>query len=121
MTDPLPIRQRTVSASEAEVIKPAGAVSSVFDAGRKARGPRVMLPPLDVAKLQIRKDVPLPPPSGSVTRASRYKALLDRMQPGDSVELPRRHASSLVAYAREHGIKVAVRRVSGEVTALWRL
>jgi hypothetical protein len=43
------------------------------------------------------------------------------MQPGDSVELSKRHAYSFVSCAKKHGIKVAVRRLSDEVTAVWRL
>lgn len=117
----LPVRQRTVSAAEAGTGKPSGAVSSVFEAGRKAKKPRTLLPLLDAAAVKIRKNVPLPPPDTTVARSSAYKALLDRLQPGDSVELASGHAKSCVSYAKKHNIKVAVRRLTEGTMALWRL
>jgi len=112
------ITQRTTSVGQAGVHKPAGAAASVFEAGRMAKPRRVLLDPAAVA---IKKDVPIPPSALGTRGVDRYRALLDRMAPGDCVELPWKQAEALVSKARKLGVKVTKRRISDDVLGVWRL
>lgn len=82
---------------------------------KKARAAAPVFDPLTIA-LQQR---PLPP---AVTRTgSLYQALLDRMKPGDSVDLPTSAAKSLVSAAKKTKVKLATRVLSETTTGVWRL
>lgn len=115
------VQQRRVAATSID--KPSGASSSVFDMARAAKPPRktrTLLPPLDVGSIKIRSGIPIPNP----TRApgtSPYRQLLDKLKPGDSVELDESYAKSLVSAAKKAGIKLAVRRVENGGGDRWRL
>jgi hypothetical protein len=81
--------------------------------------PRAAAPAFDPLTIELKKDRPLPP---SITSAaSRYQALLDRMQPGDSVDLPTAAAKSLVSAAKKAKVKLATRAIDDTTTGVWRL
>lgn len=122
MSDELPIRQRTVNAaSAAPLTKPAGAAASVFDAAKQAKPARKRLPPLDPSKVEIRSDVPLPPPSTGPAATSPYDSLLSKMQPGQMVELEAQHAAGLMSRGKAKGVKLAARTLAGGRKGVWRL
>jgi hypothetical protein len=75
----------------------------------------------DPAKVKIRTDVPLPPKTTGVGAQSAYDQILDRMSPGNSVELPSKQAYSLSTRAKKRGIAVALRKLNPQTTGVWRL
>ena len=100
------------------VDKPVGAASSVFDqANTQLR--RGLPAKLDLDTVEIRRGVALP--QTRVTRADAYRRLLERMEVGDSVVLPKRAAMVLVAHAKERGLRVAYRTLDAENAGVWRL
>lgn len=74
---------------------------------------------LDPSKLVIKSGVPVPSKRAPGVK-SAYAVLWQRMQTGDSVELPDRQAHGLASYVK--GIKgiAVVRRVSEGVKGVWR-
>ncbi|HMN55617.1 MAG TPA: hypothetical protein PKE15_00085 [Ottowia sp.] len=113
----LPVTQRRVSA--AGTPPPAtSAARSVFH--------QVTLPPAPkLPEIVIRKDVPLPAPRIS-NRHSQLRAAALQMQVGDSIELPLKHAHSLMRMARRAGDACTpprhfiFRRLSDARGAVWR-
>lgn len=78
--------------------------------------------PLDPEALPILKSRPLPVAvRGDCGAQSRAKQLLDRMAPGDSVDLIKRHAMTVAACAKRHKIRVAVRKLADDLYGVWRL
>jgi hypothetical protein len=77
--------------------------------------------PLDPDAVAIRAGVPIPPRSSNPVGRSVYLTLLERMKPGDMVELTRKQAASLKARAKESGIRITVRRLGEDVTGIWRV
>jgi hypothetical protein len=74
----------------------------------------------DPLAIELKPGRPLP----STTHTpgpSRYRVLLDRMKPGDSVDLPTAIAKGLVSAAKRAQVKVAARVLSETVTGVWRL
>jgi hypothetical protein len=128
--DDAPIVQRTVPATRSSGISlvdtpawsPPASKDSVMDKPtppQPTKKTRATAPAFDPLTIEVKKDRPLPPVvPGSV---SRYKALLERLQPGDSVDLPTTVAKSLVSTAKKLNIKIAVRAISAEVSGVWRL
>jgi hypothetical protein len=81
----------------------------------------VRLEPFDPLAVVIKSDVPLPPAaSGGAQRIDRCRVLLERMKPGQMVELPLPQCKSVVARAKKLGIKVAIRRLSDTNGGVWR-
>ena len=112
------------SAAQAGAPKPAGVPASVFEAGRlagaaqrKAKAPRVKAPPLpDIASIVIEAGVPCGPSARLL-----WEQLLERMQPGASVDLHDKHARSLALAARKRGVTLTRRRLTPTETRVWRL
>lgn len=127
--DDAPLVQRTVPASSSggvslvdhpawsppkEIVMPVPALTPP-----QAKKPRVAAPEFDPLTIELKKGRTLPP---IVTgKASRYKALLERMAPGDSVDLPRETAKSLLTTAKKLGIKCAGRVLDETTTGVWKL
>ena len=122
-SDPIE-KQRVVQTSiggGSPIVKPAGAVSSVFDAGKKAKPDRPPLPLLDPAKVVIRKGVPIPELlRGHQSRAALYEAVWNRLEPGAMVELENRHADAMRAWCKKHNKSATLRRLQPGVKGLWR-
>jgi hypothetical protein len=89
-------------------------------AAPQRRRARAAAPP-DPEAVSIRAGVPIPPRSSNPVGRSAYLTLLERMKPGDMVELTRQQAASLKARAKESGIRITVRKLGTDVTGIWRL
>lgn len=119
------ITQRRVAAGAAPITRPS-APSSVFDIGRQAsaevkkRKQPAERVEVDVDAIQIRSGVPIPEATRG-TQGSKYKVLLDKMKPGDSVVLPNKAALSLVAAAKKLGVKTANRLLGDGQRGVWKL
>ena len=112
----LPLRSRMTAGSQPP---PAtSAASSVFDLGRKAKPALVPRSKLDVDAVTIKRGVPVPPPQ--VGAASPYAQLLDRMKPGDMVELPYRQGYGLLSMAKKLKITVTRRTLKVGMLSIWR-
>lgn len=95
---------------------PANSPASVFDAGKPVRK---IARGIDLDAIEIKRGIPMPQAStGCRGSADR---LLDRMQPGDMVELTKSQATNFANYARKRGIKVSSRKLSNGVVGVWRL
>lgn len=107
-----PIQQRTVKAGSTPPPKTTAA-SSVFDAGRKAKA-AYKRPPVDLAGIVIRKNVQKP--LALFKRKSAYQSLIDRMVPGDMVELPAwmLHLAELLHNSSEMNFTALERAVADE-------
>lgn len=128
--DDAPLVQRTVPAARSSGVSlldvPAWSPNPKETAMDKVATPpqttkklRVAAPAFDPLTIEVKRDRPLPPIVPGT--GSRYKALLERLQPGDSVDLPPAVAKSIVSTAKKLGIKVAVRSISDGVSGVWRL
>lgn len=98
----------------------APAASSVFALGKAAKA-QARAPRIDQALVKVQSGVPLPPASTGAGAVSPYVALLDRMRPGDMVELPSSKALGMVSMAKKLNIRVAKRRLSDTMSGVWRL
>lgn len=100
-------------------VKPAAkAASSIFDAGDAAKPKRERIA-LDLASVPIEHGVPIPPRMPATSAG--YRALLDRMKPGDCVTLPKQAAACLVSLARKLGRKAAIRKLDATTARVWTL
>ncbi len=116
------MNQRRVSAADTGVQRPAGVPTSAFDLAKQAaKTARPRTPRLDPAAVVVRQGVPIPENPRGAGSASPYKALLDKMGSGDSVQLIETHAKSLVAYAKKMGVKVALRKLGDGLAGVWRV
>ena len=98
---------------------PAGA-SSVFAAAqahKPAPKPRLWL---DLAQVEVKKGEPIPAQSRGPNAVSVYQQLLEKMQPGDSVQMSLKHAGSLVLRAKKLGIGVVKRRTGPDQVSIWK-
>lgn len=125
---------RVVSAASAPPVATT-AINSVFGqlrtASKLGRPAGVARMPIDLHAVQIRSDVPVPPPAGPTSGYSACRDLLAKMGKGHSVLLAGRQARSLVSAARKIGIKVVARKMGhdaaavaqhgADVTGVWRL
>lgn len=75
----------------------------------------------DPLKIEVKKDRPIPPRVRGIGAISPYKVLLDRLQPGESVDLPKAAAKSLMGAAKKAGIKIECRQLDDATTGIWRL
>jgi hypothetical protein len=113
--DDQPIVQRTRSAAGLTP-PPTRAAASVFAMGAAAKPPPSA--PLKAGDVEVRSGVPMPV---TTLRDSPYKRLLERMKPGDMVELPSRQAYGLQAAATKLNIKTARRKLSKLNHGIWRV
>ena len=98
---------------------PTTLVTSAAPAPRTGKRARTPLPELD--KLQIRHDVPVPPPGrGDLGKKSVYAEIWERMKPGSSVVLPDRQALALMAYVKKHKQQAVVRKLDPGTRGVWR-
>jgi hypothetical protein len=129
------IEQQTVlrtPAGTAQVAKPAGARSSVFDIARpppgtsKTGGVRPRLPVLDAAALVVKRGVPKPIPHKRGPGApSVYAPVLDALtEPGMSIELPIAYKGAVYAYAKKLAKRdprrFSVQAINETTCGLWR-
>jgi hypothetical protein len=92
--------------------------SSVFALGRQAKPPAAARFAVD--EVQIRSGVPVPPPQVGKGARSPYAQLLERMKPGDMVELPYRQGYGLLSMAKKLKIAVTRRTLSVGMLSIWR-
>lgn len=127
--DTFPIRQRTVPASTAGGVSlldrpawapPKEATMTSTLTPPQPKKPRVAAPAFDPLAIELKKDRALPPNTRGAAK-SRYLALIERMQPGDSVDMHPIAAKSLISAAKKANVKLATRILSEEVTGVWRL
>lgn len=78
-------------------------------------------PAFDPLKIEVKRDRPVPPVLRGPGAVSPYKVLLDRLQPGESVDLPKAAAKSLMGVAKKANIKIACRQLDDETTGVWKL
>jgi hypothetical protein len=78
-------------------------------------------PAFDPLKIEVKKDRPMPPMLRGPGSVSPYKVLLDRLKPGESVDLPKAAAKSLMGVAKKSGIKIACRVLDETTTGVWKL
>lgn len=109
--DDFPIVQRLMPATqEAAMNKPV--------TPPQTKKPRAAPVEFDPVSFEL-KQRPLPP---AITGAgSRYQALLERMKPGDSIDVAPAIAKGLVSAAKKAKVKLATRVLSETVTGVWRL
>lgn len=75
--------------------------------------------PVDLATVTIRSNAPIPKKHSP--QGLGYRALVDRMKVGDSVELQRNQAAGLRHYGRTLGWRFAIRFIDAERCAIWLL
>ena len=90
---------------------------SVFALGKQAKPTRSQI---DIDKIAINRGVPVPPPQQGKGAASPYALLLERMKPGDMVELPYRQGYGLISAAKKLKISVTRRTLRVGVLGIWR-
>lgn len=97
------------------------AASSVFALGRQAKpAPAPRGPRIDIDRVKIFNGVPVPPPTVGKGAASPYATLLERMKPGDMVELPYRQGYGLLSMAKKMKVTVTRRTLSVGMLSIWR-
>ena len=107
------VTQRRISATDTGFQKPAKAMNSAFDVAKPAK------PMVDLTTVPIRSGVPVPISGKRNTLG--VMDLINRMQPGDMVELPKTQADSLVRMARVKGVKTCRRLLSATLVRVWRI
>lgn len=90
---------------------------SVFALGKQAKPTRSQI---DSDKVVINRGVPVPPPQVGKGALSPYALLLQRMKPGDMVELPYRQGYGLISMAKKLKISVTRRTLRVGVLSIWR-
>lgn len=119
--DDQPIVQRITSAS-GQPPPATSAAASVFAMGIAAkprRPPRA--PRLKADDVVIHSGVTPPPISVGAGAVSPYKLLLERMRPGDMVELPARQSYGLLSMAKKLKIATTRRTLASGVVGVWRV
>lgn len=101
---------------------PAAAPDTPPPAQRPKTPRQPALAALDPDEVPIRRGVPLPSMAGG-RRSDKAKALrlLERMAPGDMVEVPAVAARSMASAARKAHITVALRKITDTTHGVWRL
>jgi hypothetical protein len=94
--------------------------SSVFELGRKAKPVPSSRSMIDVDAVAIKRGVPVPPPQVGKGAASPYAKLLERMKPGDMVELPYRQGYGLLSMAKKMKVTVTRRTLTVGMLSIWR-
>ncbi len=115
------IDKQTVRRVSAADTKPpvTSAPASVFAAGQAARPAKRTYRREDLSAVEIRSGVPVPP-ARTGPHTSTFAQLLERMQPGDMVELNPRQAQSMKSRARSLGIEVTLRKLENGQVGVWR-
>jgi hypothetical protein len=116
----LPVIQRRVAAGATPMSKPAGAVRSIFEAGKAAkpvRGKSIPLP----EDVKIKAGVPIPVAIRDKCRRDFFGELIQRMGDGDMVELEPPHSRSLRSRAKKLGIDVTLRVLENGKIGVWRV
>ena len=113
-----PILKRTVG-NWPKTTPPAA--SSVFNQVKAPKPLRAAAVPFDMSAVIVRTDVPLPSATTGHGGTSAYADLLNRMQPGSSVQLPIRQGKSLVSRAKQMQIRVSARLLGPDLMGVWRL
>lgn len=100
--------------------KPANAVTSIFDAGKRAKPTRkkATLPPEGVT---IKTGIPVPVAIRDKVRRDFFGELIGKMADGDMVELEQCHARSLRSRSKALGIEVTVRILENGKHGVWRV
>lgn len=99
--------------------KPVGAVNSVFQVAASAASKRPRLAPIDPMAVVIKSGVPIPPLLRGPGAVSPYRAVLERMKPGDCVEMPPPSGNSLASAAKKLNRSVTVRRLDNGLVGVW--
>jgi hypothetical protein len=94
------------------------AASSVFALGAKAKPQSTRF---DIDAVQIKSGMPIPPPQVGKGAFSPYVKLLQRMKPGDMVELPYRQGYGLISMAKKMKIEITRRTTAVGVLSIWRV
>lgn len=68
-------------------------------------------------RFKIEKGIPIP----GKKETSKWKALLLKMKPGDSVLLKKSLATTLFTSAKRYGVKVTTRKVTKMKVRVWRV
>lgn len=100
--------------------KPAGTVSSVFEAGQQAKRKRAPMSPPPV-NVEILSGVPIPPAVRDKGRSDIYGDLLRRMKDGDMVLLAPAQARTLRSRAKKLSIDVTLRVAENDKVGVWRV
>lgn len=108
------MNQRRVSVAATGISKPDGARSSVFDLAKPKRDR------IDIASVQIRSNVPVPPTARGPGALSPYEQLISKMKKGDCVTLPEKSAYGFVSRAKKLGIATIRRKTSATEITVWR-
>lgn len=100
--------------------KPAGAVTSIFEAGRAAKPKRAPMapPPIDV---KILSGIPIPPTVRDKGRSDVYGDLIRRMKDGDMVLLNPAQARTMRGRAKKLGVEVTLRVAENNKVGVWRI
>lgn len=99
-------------------LPPAGP-NSVFAVGQGGKPARRVAPALDPDSVLIQDGIPVPARSGA--GGNRSQALLERMKPGQCVDLCKSHAHTLKTTATKLGMTSALRRIGDDLYRVWRL
>lgn len=78
-------------------------------------------PSFDPLKIEVKTGRPIPPKVRGPGAVSPYKVLLERMQPGESVDLPKAAAKSLMSVAKKAGVKITCRQLDDATIGVWKL
>lgn len=98
--------------------------NSVFQAGQMAAGKRTMArEPVDVAKVKVYTNRPIPCVTAGRGALSDYKRIFDELltAPGMSVDLTPRQAKSMISWGKKNGKQLATRILGPDVAGVWRV
>ena len=119
--DDQPIVQRITSAAGKQP-PTTGAAASVFAMGAAAKPQRPKRAPrLKADDVVIQRGVAMPPITTGAAAVSPYKLILERMQPGDMVELPVRQGYGFLSMAKALKIGITRRTLDNGNMGLWRV
>lgn len=98
--------------------------NSVFQAGQMAAGKRTHVrEPVDIAKVKVYDNRPIPSVTSGRGAHSDYKRIYDELltAPGKSVDLTPRQAKSMISWGKKNGKKLATRVLGPDVAGVWRI
>lgn len=76
--------------------------------------------PIDIEAVPIVKARPVPTVDTQCGRVSPYLLLWNRMEPGDSVDLPRKRMESFRAWAKRNKVTLTVRQLGVDTYGCWK-
>jgi len=100
------------------------AAPSVFDIAKGASEPAKPArasSALDPDAIAIMRGVPIPPATRFSENANAALTLLQRMQPGDMVQVNKSHGNTLIAQAAKSKIKIVKRKLGADAVGVWRV